>query len=422
MKLEKTLRKDVLDNGVRLVTEQVRSVRSVSIGIWVDVGSRDEGQGEEGLSHFIEHMVFKGTRRRSAETISREIDALGGELNAFTSREGTTFYSTVLDEYVKEGIDLLADIFHHSRFDARELTKEKRVVLEEIRMVEDDPEEHLHDLHTEYVFGEHPLGRPILGKVATIQGLQRKKVLSYRSRFYRPSQIVIAVAGNFSHGPVFDQIARAFGGEIGEKHSPPARIPPRIGGGVHVRPKSLEQAHLCIGLKGVSQSDKDRYAAYLLNAILGGGVSSRLFQEVREKRALAYAIHSSLVCFVDSGLFTVYAGTRPEAAPKVLAVVLSELRRLKKTPVGRAELERAKSQLKGNLMLGLETSSSRMGKAAKDELYFGRDISCEEIIADIDRVSIEQLWRLSGDLLDDRYLTITALGPVKKGALESILK
>ena len=415
------VKKEVLDNGVRVVTEEVTSVRSVSIGVWVDVGSRDERSGEEGLSHFIEHMVFKGTRRRSAEAISREIDALGGELNAFTSRECTTFYATVLDEYAAEGIDLLADIFHHSRFDSRELSKEKRVVLEEIRMVEDDPEEHLHDLHTKNIFGEHPLGRPILGEVATIEGLRRQKVLSYRSRFYRPAQIVIAVAGNFSRSRVLKQIAAAFGDEAGAEASPPGRIPPSIGGGVHVRSKALEQAHLCVGLKGVSQSDKDRYAAYLLNAILGGGVSSRLFQEVREKRGLAYAIHSSLVCFVDSGLFTVYAGTRSEVAPKVLALVLSELRRLKMSPVNRAELQRAKSQLKGNLMLGLETSGSRMCKAAKDELYFGRHISCEEIMADIDRVSPEQIWTLSRDLFEDRHLTVTALGPIKKTALERVI-
>jgi predicted Zn-dependent peptidase len=415
------VRKEVLDNGVRVITEEMSSVRSVSIGVWVDVGSRDEHQGEEGLSHFIEHMVFKGTRRRSAEAISREIDALGGELNAFTSREGTTFYATVLDEYVTEGIDLLADIFHHSRFDARELTKEKRVVLEEIRMVEDDPEEHLHDLHTKHVFGPHPLGRPILGEVATIEGLRRDKVLAYRARFYRPSHVVIAVAGNFHRGPMLKQLGALFGSRTVGAPSSPGRIPPSIEAGVHVRSKPLEQAHLCVGLKGVSQAEKDRYGAYILNAILGGGVSSRLFQAVREKRGLAYNIHSSLVSYVDSGLLTIYAGARADAAPKVLSLILAELKRLKSTSVGRAELERAKCQLKGNLMLGLETSGSRMSKLAKDEMYFGRHISCEEIMAEIDRVTADQLWRLSRDLFDDRYLTVTALGPVKKGRLEAIL-
>jgi predicted Zn-dependent peptidase len=413
------VRKDVLDNGLRVVTEQMPAVRSVSIGVWVDVGSRDERAGEEGLSHFIEHMVFKGTRRRSAEAISREIDALGGELNAYTSREFTTFYATVLDEYVKAGIDLLADIFHHSRFDTSELTKEKRVVLEEIRMVEDDPEEHLHELHTKNVFGRHSLGRPILGEVATIQGLHRRKLLEYRSRHYHPSQIVIALAGNFARGSVMKQLAAAFGGDSKVERVPGIRKPPSIVPGLHVKQKPLEQAHLCVGLKGVSQCEKDRYPAHLLNAILGGSVSSRLFQEVREKRGLAYAIHSSLTGFVDSGLFTIYAGARPAAAPKVLALILAELKRLQNRPIGRAELERAKCQLKGNYMLGLETSGSRMSKSAKDELYFGRHISCEEIMTEVDRVSADQVWRLSRDLFDDRYLTVTVLGPVKKASLEA---
>lgn len=415
-------RKEVLDNGLRVITEKIPSVRSVSIGIWVDVGSRDEQAGEEGLSHFIEHMVFKGTRRRTAEAISREIDALGGELNAFTSREGTTFYAKVLDEHVGQGIDLLADIFHHSRFDARDVTKEKQVVLEEIRMVEDDPEDYLHDLHTKNAFRTHPLGRPILGEVATIQALRRAQVLAFRNRHYRPSQVVISVAGNFSFRPVLKQLATAFGGSWGRGPASSRRIPPTIARGVHVRPKPLEQAHMCFGMKGLSQCDKDRYGVHVLNAILGGGVSSRLFQEVREKRGLAYSIYSSAMCFTDSGLLTVYAGARPDAAPRVMRLVLSELRRLQAKPVARLELERAKSQLKGNLMLGLESTSSRMSKLAKDEMHYGRHIPLREIMADIDAVSVDQLSRLSRDLFDDRYLTVTALGPLKKGDVERVMQ
>ncbi len=415
-------RKEVLDNGLRVVTERIPSVRSVSIGVWVDVGSRDEQRGEEGLSHFIEHMVFKGTRRRSAEAISREIDALGGELNAFTSREGTTFYAKVLDEHIGQGIDLLADIFHHSRFDSREVTKEKKVVLEEIRMVEDDPEDYLHDLHTKNALRTHPLGRPILGEVATIEGLRRSQLLAFRARHYRPSQVVVAVAGNFAFAPAMKQLARAFGGPWGKTASPARRLPPTITGGVHVRPKALEQVHMCLGLKGVSQSDKDRYGVYALNAILGGGVSSRLFQEVREKRGLAYSIYSSVLCFSDSGLLTVYAGVRPDAASRVLGLIRKELGRLQARPVGSAELSRARSQLKGNLMLGLEGTSSRMSKLAKDEMHFGRHVSPREIMADIDRVSAEQIWRLSRDFFDDRYVTVTALGPLKKRDLESVMQ
>lgn len=414
-------RKEVLNNSVRVVTERIPSVRSVSIGVWVDVGSRDEQPGEEGLSHFIEHMVFKGTRRRSAEAISREIDALGGELNAFTSREGTTFYAKVLDEHVGQGIELLADIFHHSRFDAREVTKEKQVVLEEIRMVEDDPEDYLYDLHTKNAFRTHPLGRPILGEVATIQALRRTQVLAFRDRHYRPSQVVISVAGNFSFGPVLRQLKTAFGGPWGHGRVSGQRVPPTLARGTRVRTKPLEQAHVCFGLKGVSQCDKDRYGAYALNAILGGGVSSRLFQEVREKRGLAYSIYSSVMCFSDSGLLTVYAGARSDVAPRVMGLVLGELRRLQAEPVGRAELARAKSQLKGNLMLGLESTSSRMSKLAKDEIYFGRHIPLREIMADIDAVSEGQLWRLSRDLFDDRHLTVTALGPLTKRDVERVM-
>lgn len=414
-------RKEVLDNGLRVVTEKIPSVRSVSIGVWVDVGSRDEQPGEEGLSHFIEHMVFKGTRRRSAEAISREIDALGGELNAFTAREGTTFYAKVLDEHVGQGIELLADIFHHSRFDAREVTKEKQVVLEEIRMVEDDPEDYLYDLHTKNAFRTHPLGRPILGEVATIQALRRAHVLAFRDRHYRPSQVVISVAGNFSFEPVLRQLKTAFGGPWGRGRVPGQRVPPTLARGTRVRTKPLEQAHVCFGLKGVSQRDKDRYGAYALNAILGGGVSSRLFQEVREKRGLAYSIYSSVMCFSDSGLLTVYAGARPSVAPRVMGLVLGELRRLQAEPVGRAELARAKSQLKGNLMLGLESTSSRMSKLAKDEIYFGRHIPLREIMADIDAVSEDQLWRLGRDLFDGRHLTVTALGPLTKRDVERVM-
>jgi predicted Zn-dependent peptidase len=415
-------RRQVLDNGVRVVSERLPSVRSVSIGIWVDVGSRDERRGEEGLSHFIEHMVFKGTRRRSAEAISREIDALGGELNAFTSRECTTFYAKVLDEHVGPGIDLLADLFHHSRFDPKELTKEKQVVLDEIRMVEDDPEEFLHDLHTKNAFRAHPLGRPILGEAATIEALRRDQLVAYRSHHYRPSQVVVSVAGNFQFGPLLERLASAFGGRWGTGPAAGGRRPPTIRPGLHLRPKRLEQVHLCIGLKGVSQADPDRYAAYALNVILGGGVSSRLFQEVREKRGLAYSIYSSLQCFTDSGLMTVYAGARPAAAPRVLRLIQGELRRLRARPVGRAELARARSQMKGNLMLGLESTSSRMSKAAKDEIYLGRHIPLAEVMKAIDRVSADQIWRLSRNLFDDRYLTVTALGPLKKGTLERVIK
>ena len=409
------VRKDVLENGVRVVTEQISSVRSVSIGVWVDVGSRDERLGEEGVSHFIEHMVFKGTRRRSAEAISREIDALGGELNAFTSRECTTFYPLCWMSTLRRG-SICGGHFPSLPIRFQELSKEKRVV-EEIRMVEDDPKNTC-TISIQEVFGKHRSAGPFR-RSTTIEGLRRKKVLSYRSRFYRTSQIVIAVAGNF-RGVLCSSRSRL--------PSAPRDVQsflPRVGfhqGSAEASTygPSLWNRRISV-LASKEYPNRTRTVAGLPSECdLGRRRQLAPVQEVREKRGLAYSIippWDALWIAVCHRLCRHAA----EAAPKVLAVVLAELRRLKTARVGRAELERAKSQLKGNLMLSLETSGSRMCKAAKDELYFGRHISCEEIMADIDRVSPEQLWRLSDNLFDDRYLTVTALGPIKKGSLEPIL-
>jgi predicted Zn-dependent peptidase len=412
-------RKVVLDNGVRLVTERMPSLKSVTIGIWVNVGSRDEEQGEEGFSHFIEHMFFKGTTTRSAVQISREIDALGGEMNAFTTRETTTFYIKVLDEQLKPGLALLADLFHHSRFPSQEIEKEKQVVLEEMRMVQDDPEEFVQDLHTQQMFGAHPLGRPILGTVATVRNLGRRDILGYIQRYYHPHETVVAVAGNFDQ----KQLTALLDTHFGRFERPAAtkrnRWPAEIYGGLRVHEKKLEQAHLCLGLKGISVEHKDRYVAALLNAVLGGNVSSRLFQEIREKRGLAYSIYSCLSAYSDGGMWSVYAGTRPAEAPKVVELVSREIKRLCAKGVSRDELARAKNQMKGSVMLGLESTSSRMGKLAKDELHHGRRVSLDEIMAGIDRVNEAQLVGLSRELFDERRLSVAALGPVSRRSLAS---
>ncbi|MSR25062.1 MAG: insulinase family protein [Nitrospiraceae bacterium] len=414
-------RKVVLDNGVRLVTERMPSLKSVTIGIWVNVGSRDEEQGEEGFSHFIEHMFFKGTTTRSAVQISREIDALGGEMNAFTTRETTTFYIKVLDEQLKPGLALLADLFHHSRFPSQEIEKEKQVVLEEMRMVQDDPEEFVQDLHTQQMFGAHPLGRPILGTVATVKNLGRRDILGYIQRYYHPHETVVAVAGNFDQ----KQLTALLDTHFGRFERPAAtkrnRWPAEIHGGLRVHEKKLEQAHLCLGLKGISVEHKDRYVAALLNAVLGGNVSSRLFQEIREKRGLAYSIYSCLSAYSDGGMWSVYAGTRPAEAPKVVELVSREIKRLCAKGVSRDELARAKNQMKGSVMLGLESTSSRMGKLAKDELHHGRRVSLDELMAGIDRVNEAQLIGLSRELFDKRRLSVAALGPVSRRSLASVL-
>lgn len=413
-------RKVVLDNGLRVVTERMPALKSVTIGIWVNVGSRDEGMGEEGFSHFIEHMFFKGTPTRSAAQISREIDALGGEMNAFTTRETTTLYVKVLDEQLKPALALLADLFHHSRFPAKEIDKEKQVVLEEMRMVRDDPEELVQELHTQQIFGAHPLGRPILGAAGTIRNLERRDILRYIQQHYHPRETIVAVAGNFEPKPLLVWLDGRFGRF--EQSAAPTRNrwPAEVHGGLQVHEKRLEQAHLCLGLKGIAVEHKDRYAAYLLNAVLGGNVSSRLFQEIREKRGLAYSIYSCLSAYSDGGMWSVYAGTRPKEAPKVVELVLREIKRLCVHGIESAELERAKNQMKGSVMLGLESTSSRMSKLAKDELHHGRRVSLDEVMAGIDRVSRSQLLGLSRELFDERCLSVTALGPVSRRGLSSV--
>jgi predicted Zn-dependent peptidase len=414
-------RKVVLDNGLRIVSERMPALKSVTVGIWVNVGSRDEDSGEEGLSHFIEHMFFKGTRSRTATQISREIDALGGEMNAFTGRETTTFYVKVLDQKLTPALALLSDLFHHSRFDAREVEKEKQVVLEEIRMVQDDPEDFVQELHTQQILSRHPLGRPILGTAGAIRRLRRTDLLRYIRAHYHPSQTGVTVAGNFDLKHLVPALEAAFGGWSQPGGPQLDRRPPQVSAGLQVRKKRLEQAHLCLGLRGIPLAHKDRYAAHAVNAVLGGSVSSRLFQEVREKRGLAYSIYSYLSSFSDGGAMTVYAATRPRETARVVELVCKEIRRLRTSGIERPELERVKNQMKGSLMLSLESTHSRMSKLAKDELYEGRHVSLDEMMAEIDRVSIQQVLRLSRELFAVEELSVTALGPVSQRSVESAI-
>jgi predicted Zn-dependent peptidase len=366
-------------------------------------------------------MFFKGTASRSAAQISREIDALGGEMNAFTTRETTTFYVKVLDEQLKPALALLADLFHRSRFPPKEIEKEKQVVMEEMRMVQDDPEELVQDLHTRQAFGGHPLGRPILGQAATIRNLARREILRYIAASYHPHETIVAVAGNFEPTRLLPLLDAHFGRFERPAESKRNRWPAEVRGGLEVHHKKLEQAHLCLGLRGIPVDHKDRYAAYLLNAVLGGNVSSRLFQEIREKRGLAYSIYSCLSAYTDGGMWSVYAGTRPAEAPKVVELISREIKRLCAGGVRKEELARAKNQMKGSVMLGLESTSSRMSKLAKDELHYGRRVSLDEVMASIDRVSESQLLQLSRELFDARRLSVTALGPVSRRSLFSAL-
>ena len=408
-------RKIVLDNGVRLVMERMPSLKSVALSVWEHVGTRDEGPRQKGLAHFLEHMMFKGTRRRSATQISHEIDSLGGEMNAFTTHETTTLYIKVLDQQVGQAIDLLADVFYHSRYDRKEIEREKQVVLEEIRTVRDDPEDFVQELHARQVLRGHPLGRSILGDRATMKRIQRRDLLHYLDQHYRPEKTVIAVAGNFEVKKVEALVNAAFGKwtPVGSGGNGAQRQkPPRVRGGLMVHQKRLEQVHLCMGFKGLSVAHPARYAAHTLNVLLGGGMSSRLFQEIREKRGLAYTIYSQLSSFSDGGVLTMYAASGAKEAPAVVDVVCREIRKLRKRGPLPQELERTKNQLKGTLMLGLEGTYGRMNKLAKDELAQGRYVSLRELVSQIDRVSVRDVQETCGELLDFGSMSVTALGPV----------
>ena len=402
--------------------ERLSALKSVAIGVWINVGTRDEKADEGGISHFLEHMMFKGTRRRSATRISQEIDSLGGEMNAFTTHESTTLYVKVLDQQIKQAVDLLFDLFHCSRMDSKEIQREKQVILEEIRSVRDDPEDLVQELHAKEVLRGHPLGRPILGNRLTMQNIQRANLMRFRDLEYCPEKTVIAVAGNFHVNELTELLNKSFGSwKAKKKGSAEAAsvCPPKIHQGTFVHSKQLEQIHLCLGFKGVPTSHPDRYAAHTLNALLGGGVSSRLFQEIREKRGLAYTIYSQLSSFADVGTLTVYAATAAKEVDSVVGVICKEVEKLRKKGPGSKELERTKNQLKGTVMLGLEGTYGRMNKLAKDEICQGRTISLQEVISEIDRVSCEEIKRLGQQLLDFDALTVTALGPVPKSALSS---
>ena len=414
-------RKLILDNGVRLVTERIPTLKSVTVGLWINAGSRDESPAQAGYSHFIEHMLFKGTTTRSATDISREIDALGGELNAFTSRETTTFYVKVLDQHVSKALDLLSDLFHRSRVGPKEIEKEKQVVMEEIRMVQDDPEDLVQELHAGLVMGRHPLSRPILGQEATIARVRRQDLLDYIDTHYRPQEMVLAVAGNFDQRQLEKTIAQKFGRRRQSRSTAPRkRWPPEICGGVIMKRKPLEQVHLCVGLKGIPSGHKDRYAAYALNSVLGGSVSSRLFQEVREKRGLAYSIYSFLSGYSDGGTITIYAGTRAREVGRVLDLIRREIRRMAAKGIERAELRRTKDQMKGSLMLSLESSHSRMNKLAKDELIAGTHTSLEDMLVEIDSITEQQIFRVAQDLFAQKTMAITGLGPLSSRQVSTL--
>lgn len=404
------VRKDVLPNGVRVITECVPYVQSVSVGIWAGSGARDEDDSTLGISHFLEHMLFKGTEKRTAREIADEFDSVGGQLNAFTEKEYTCYYGRVLKEHLSLAVDVLSDMFLNSRLDPGEIELEKGVVLEEIKRHEDSPDDLIHEMFAQLVWSGHPLGRPVLGTSRTVGSLTRDDLQAFMRTRYTPDTVVVAAAGNLVHEEFVEQVAALYGGLSGAK-SGPERSSPLFSGRTTLTHKDTEQVHLCIGTRGYSHLDNAKYALAIIDTTLGGGMSSRLFQEIREKRGLAYAIGSYSASYNEGGLFAVYGGTSLDNMEQVVSVVREQFEDIGTNGVADHELERAKNQIRGALVLGQENMSNRMMRMAKSELYYGRVIPMEELIQNITNVSHTDVKKVAHRLFVESVFPMAAIGP-----------
>jgi predicted Zn-dependent peptidase len=410
--------KETLPNGLTLVTESMPEVRSVAVGVWLKRGSRHEADKVSGVSHFIEHMVFKGTKTRSAERIAAEVDSIGGYMDAFTSKEYASFHLKVLDEHLPLAVEILGDIVLNPLFDPTEMAKEKKVIFEEINMVEDTPDDLVMELFAGAFWPGHPLGRPILGTKRTVGRFRRDDLASYFARVYHPANILIAAAGHLEHGALAALVGRPFAGlhrgATPRNPLPGARgkAPAAVTRTVTRSKKELEQVHVCLGARAYPQAHPDRYASYVLNTVLGGSMSSRLFQNVREKRGLVYSISSGVTAYSDAGLLSIYAGTSLDSAPEVVRLTLEEIRRLCGEPLGEEELRRAKDHIKGGLVLSLESSGARMNHLARQEIYFGRQSPLEEILDGVEAVGASDVQRVAADVFDGR-LGASVLGDLR---------
>lgn len=408
----KNVRADRLSNGLAVVSERMPHVRSATVGVWVEAGSRHEAPVENGIAHFIEHMVFKGTSRRTAEDIAREADSLGGNLDAFTSKELVCFNTKTLDEHLPKAFDILSDMVLNPRFADEDIEKEKGVVLEEIKMEMDTPEYVVHDIFSSSFWKGHALGRPILGSRASIKRLNRSMICDYYRRNYVPSSLVVTAAGNLEHDQLMRLAEETFGRlPVVDRAPLPAAPPPNAELSFKSK-RSLEQVHFCLGVPCYELPHEMRYPTYVLNTILGGGMSSRLFQTIREQRGLAYTVASEQSLYRDSGCLSVYAGTSLESIREVLRLVLAEFNALKNTPVTAEELRRAKDHLKGSFMLGLESTTSRMSHLARQHIYFGRFVTMDEILAQVEAVSTADVQKLAQEFFQPERIALTVLGRI----------
>lgn len=396
--------------------ESAHEMHSVCIGIWVKVGARHETPDNNGISHFLEHMFFKGTRSRTAQDIATEIDSLGGELNAYTSTEYTVYYVKVLAEYMEPALSLLTDLFLESVFPEIDIEKEKNIVHEEIKMVEDNPGDYVHDLFNQDIWGTEGLGQAVLGKMETINAFTREKLINHIDRFYGAENIVVSCSGNFNETGLLEHLSLTLG-SLKRPAVQKNELVSKFTGKINIYTKDLSEAHMCLGLKGLPYRSDDRYTMHLLNTILGSGISSRLFQEVREKRGLVYSIYSYHTAYYETGLWSVYAGSDKKHVSEVINITVDEIKNLSNSATA-DELQRAKAQLKGNLLMALESTSNKMTNIAKQEIYYGKYFSPAEIIKLVESVTLESVKALAGKLAGNNPFALTVYGPVKESDLK----
>lgn len=407
---DRNIQRAVLPNGLIVITEEMKHIRSVSIGIWLKTGSRDEELPWNGISHFIEHMVFKGTQHRTAEEIARQVDSIGGNMDAFTAKECISFSIKVLNEHVPIALDVLSDLVLNPVFDAQDISRERGVILEEIKMDEDNPDYLVHEIFTQNFWKDHPLGRPILGTRDTVKKFDRTPVFDFYRQRFSPANMIITAAGYLNHERFVEVVAKHFANMKPMSngfHSSPPKIVPKI---ILRNKKSLEQVQICVGVPSYPITHERRHTSYILNTLLGGGMSSRLFQNIRERQGLAYAIYSDLNPYRDTGCMSIYAGTSRASAGKVVESIVSEFRKLKTEMVTPDELRRSKDQLKGSLMLSLESSNARMSNLARQEMYFDHFYGLDELIAKIEAVTAEELQELANQFFETENIAVTVLG------------
>jgi predicted Zn-dependent peptidase len=404
------IQRELLPNGLLVLSEEMAHIRSISIGIWMRTGSRDETIENNGISHFVEHMVFKGTKTRSARDIARQVDSIGGNIDAFTGKETICFNIKVLDEHLPIALDILSDLVLNPIFLPKDIVREKGVILEEIKMDEDNPDYLVHEIFTQNFWKDHPLGKPILGTKETVRSFEQERLFNFYRQRFAPNNMIISAAGNLNHEKFVRLIRERFAQLASVPdgfHQPAPAITPRI---ITRNKKSLEQVQLCLGVPSHPVSHDKRYVSYVLNTVLGGGMSSRLFQKIREEQGLAYSIYSDLSPFRDTGCLSVYAGTSLESTPKVVDSILAEFRELKSGPIPAEELRRAKDQLKGSLMLSLESSTSRMSNLARQQMYFERFFTMDETIDQIETVTSEEVSAMAEQLFHPDQIAVTVLG------------